>query len=79
MAYFTYTLLANRKIMWEYQKQIIEIKDPSDYEIVSEMDKFGQEGWEIFSITEKVVEEWKTYGEPHKTVEYTMYMKKLAE
>jgi len=65
--------------MWEYQKQIIEIKDPSDYEIVSEMDKFGQDGWEIFSITEKVVEEWKTYGEPHKTVEYTMYMKKLAE
>ena len=65
--------------MWEYQKQIIGLKDPSDYEIVSEMDKFGQEGWEIFSITEKVVEEWKIFGETHKTVEYTMYMKKLAE
>lgn len=66
--------------MWEYQKQIIEIKDPSDYEIVSEMDKFGQDSWEIFSIIEKVVEEWKTYyGEQHKIVEYTMYMKKLAE
>ena len=65
--------------MWEYQKQIIEIKDPRDYEIVSEMDKFGQEGWEIFSITEKVVEEWKIYGELHKIVEYIMYMKKLAE
>ena len=34
--------------MWEYQKQIIEIKDPSDYEIVTDMDKFGQYGWEIF-------------------------------
>ena len=79
MVYFTYTLLANRKIMWEYKKQIIVIKDPSDYEIEYEMNKFGQEGWEIFSITEKVVEEWKIYGEPHKTVEYTMYMKKLAE
>lgn len=67
------------KIMWEYKKQIIEIKDPSDYEIVSEMDKFGQDGWGIFSITEKVVEEYETYGEPHKTVKYTMYMKKLAE
>jgi hypothetical protein len=43
------------------------------------MNKFGQDGWEIFSIKEKVVEEWKTYGEQHKTVEYTMYMKKLVE
>lgn len=40
------------------------------------MDKFGQQGWEFFSIIEKVVEEWESYCEPHKIVEYTMYMKK---
>lgn len=62
--------------MFEYQKQIIEIKDPNDYEIVPEMDKFGQEGWDIFQITEKVVEKWKTYGEDHQRIEYTMYMKR---
>ena len=62
--------------MFEYQKQIMEIKNPNEYEIVSEMDKFGQEGWDIFSITEKNVQEWKTYGEDNRIVEYTMYMKR---
>ncbi len=62
--------------MWIYQKQIKEFKDPSGDTIISEMNDFGQEGWEIFSISERIIEQWMTYGYPHKIVEYTLYMKK---
>ncbi len=65
--------------MWEYKKRIISIEDPSDYEIVSEMNKLGQDRWEIFSMTEKVIESWERFGESHKIVEYEMYMKRLTD
>lgn len=63
--------------MWEYKKEIIKITDPDKYSILSEMNIFGDDNWEIFSITESVVERWSMYGEPHEEVEYVLYMKKL--
>lgn len=65
--------------MWKYQKEIIEIRNPKGFEIINQMNKIGEDGWEIFSITEKVVEEWKVYGEKHEIVQYTLYMKKIEE
>ncbi len=65
--------------MWEYNKDVIIIEKPLGYEILNTMDDLGGVGWEIFSITERVVREYTIYGEQHKDVEYTLYMKKLKE
>ena len=40
--------------MWEYRKEVIESKDIEPKDIVKEMDIFGSEGWEVFSLTEKI-------------------------
>ncbi|MDA3906428.1 MAG: hypothetical protein PF484_10160 [Bacteroidales bacterium] len=65
--------------MWEYEIIIRHFEDPNDYELTKEMDKFGAERWEIFSIKERVVENWNTYGEPHNIVEYKLYMKRIIQ
>jgi hypothetical protein len=65
--------------MWEYEIRIIYLEDPNDYEIAMEMDKFGAERWEIFSVNERIVEQWNTYGEPHNRVEYKLYMKRIIQ
>jgi len=64
---------------WLYKKIIIELKDPSDFDLETYMNKYGQECWEIFSITEKIDKEWVLYGESHKFVSYVLYMKKLSD
>jgi len=42
------------------------------------MDKFGSDGWEVFSLTEKV-EQYTIYGDLVVTIYYTLYMKKRVE
>lgn len=62
---------------FEYKKEIIVIQDPKDCEIIDSMnDIYGEDGWEIFSVNEKIIEECSIFGEPHKNVEYNMYMKR---
>lgn len=61
--------------MWEYRKEVIESKDIEPKDIIKEMDKFGLDGWEIFSLTEKVVQ-YTCYGDLVTTIYYTLYMKK---
>ena len=64
--------------MWEYRKEVIESKDIEPKDIVREMDKFGSEGWEVFSLTEEV-EQYQRYGDLVTTIYYTLYMKKRVE
>jgi len=71
-------LLVNRKIMWKYKKEVIESKDIEPKDLVKEMDKLGSEGWEVFSLTEKV-EQYQKYGDLVTIVYYTLYMKKRVE
>jgi hypothetical protein len=63
---------------WEYRKETIESKDVEPKDIVKEMDKFGSEGWEVFSLTEKT-EQYTRYGDLVTTIYYTLYMKKRVE
>ena len=58
--------------MWIYKKTIIRISDIEEDDIITEMNKLGAEGWEIFSITEKV--EVRKYCQ---VTYYTLYMKKI--
>lgn len=62
--------------MFKYEKEIVELKDPQPFDILVFMKNFGLEGWDIFSITEKTIEKWESYGQPHKLVEFTLYMKR---
>lgn len=64
--------------MWEYRKEVIEIKDIEPKNVIKEMNKFGSEGWEVFSLTEKE-EQYQRYGDLVKTIYYTLYMKKRVE
>ena len=64
--------------MWEYRKEVIESKDIEPKDIVREMDKFGSEGQEVFSLTEEV-EQYQRYGDLVTTIYYTLYMKKRVE
>ena len=64
--------------MWEYRKEVIVSKDIEPKDIVREMDKFGSEGQEVFSLTEEV-EQYQRYGDLVTTIYYTLYMKKRVE
>ena len=64
--------------MWEYKKEIIESKDIDPKDIIKEMDKFGSDGWEVFSLTERI-DQYQRYGDLVTTIYYTLYMKKLIK
>lgn len=64
--------------MWEYRKEIVESKDVEPKDIVLEMDRMGEDGWEVFSLTEST-EVRERYGDKEKTTYYTLYMKKRVE
>ena len=51
----------------EISKKTIIITNESENDIITEMNWFGECGWDIFSITEK------KYND--ETIEYTLYMK----
>jgi hypothetical protein len=42
------------------------------------MDKFGSDGWEVFSLTERI-DQYQRYGDLVTTIYYTLYMKKLIK
>jgi len=62
--------------MWKYKKETITIEDPTDDLIIIELNKFGEDDWEVFSILGNIIYEWEVYSEKHYIVEYTIYMKK---
>jgi len=62
--------------MFEYDVKFVIIKDPDDSDIITDMNRLGKLGWDVFSVTERVVENWTVYGKDHCRVEYKMYMKK---
>jgi len=64
--------------VWEYKKEIIESKDIEPKDIIKEMDKFGSDGWEVFSLTERI-DQYQRYGDLVTTIYYTLYMKKLIK
>jgi hypothetical protein len=64
--------------VWEYKKEIIESKDIDPKDIIKEMDKFGSDGWEVFSLTERI-DQYQRYGDLVTTIYYTLYMKKLIK
>ena len=54
--------------MFEYNKIFIRLRD--SYDIISKMDEYGQDRWEIFSIAEVYIESSGDY-------EFTFYMKRI--
>jgi hypothetical protein len=69
----------NNNNMWQYQIETIGIKNPTNESLSSSMNLFGEEGWEIFSLTQRIVEQWNNYGVETKIIEFTLYMKRKVE
>jgi len=64
--------------MWTYQIKTNFVKD--NKELQKAMNKYGEEGWEIFSCVGYQKRGYKDKkGFLHYETEYTIYMKKCAE
>jgi len=64
--------------MIEYKKITKAIRDPSDSEITDYMQELSLDNWDVFYFSEKIIDEWRTYSEEHKIVEYTIYIKRYG-